>query len=250
MPWYKDFFENWYLEIYQDRNLRFKKSYTKKEVAFIKHVLNLPKGAKILDLCSGHGRHTIPLAKAGYQMTALDLNKKALDILEKEAEKQKTAVRVIHGDMRKIPFEDEFDAIINMFTAFGYFTSDKENFKVLREVTKALKSGGKFLLDIRNRKSILKNLCPKWWYKTKDYFILENRKFERHTNQEIVNLTIIDKNRKIYLQKYSTKLYSFVEIKKMLREAGLNKIVRLYGSTIELKKFTSKSRRLVILAQK
>jgi SAM-dependent methyltransferase len=249
MPWYKDFFNKWYLELYQD-NPRFKASYIKKEIAFIKRVLDLPKGAKILDLCSGHGRHTIPLAKAGYQMTALDLSKKALNILRNEAKKQGLDIRIVYSDMRKIPFQNEFDAVINMFTSFGYFTSDKENFRVLDQVVKSLKPKGKFLLDLRNRDFHLKHFQPKDWYKTKDYFVLEERKFNPKTNQSLVKLIIIDKNGKIHTDKYEVKFYSLAEIRKMLKKAGFNKIIKLYGSTTETKKFTPESRRLVVLAQK
>jgi ubiquinone/menaquinone biosynthesis C-methylase UbiE len=249
MPWYKDFFDKWYLDLYQD-SPRFKKSYIKKEVAFVKRVLDLPKGAKILDLCSGHGRHTIPLAEAGYQMTALDLNKKALNILENEAEKQGLDIRIIQSDMRKIPFQNEFDAVINMFTSFGYFKNDKENSKVLEQVVKSLKPGGKFLLDIRNGDLVINYTPLRYWYKTKDYFVLEERRFNQKTRQETVNITIIDRNGKNYSAKYTTRLYSSTEIKKILKKAGFSKIIRLYGNTTEIQKFTPKSPRLVILAQK
>jgi SAM-dependent methyltransferase len=141
MVWYKDFFENWYLDFYLPQ-ARFKPFYIKKEVAFIKRVLNLPKGAKILDLCCGHGRHLLPLAKTGYQMTGLDLSKKTLAILAKSAKNKKIKARIIRSDMRKIPFKNEFDAIINMFTAFGYLETDYEKFKVLKAVAQALKPVG------------------------------------------------------------------------------------------------------------
>ncbi len=75
MPWYKDFFEKWYLKFWLSQE-RFKPAYVKKEVAFIKRVLGLSKGAKILDLCCGHGRHLLPLAKVGYRMTGQGLSQK------------------------------------------------------------------------------------------------------------------------------------------------------------------------------
>jgi len=127
--WYKEFFQKYYYDTYQDF---LTPTRTKKEVASIVKILNLPKGSKILDLCGGYGRHAIPLAKKGYKVTLLDLNKKILDIARKEAKKQKVEIKTVHSDMRRIPFQNEFDAVINMFTSFGYLEYDQENLKVLK----------------------------------------------------------------------------------------------------------------------
>src|SRR2546421_15037 len=62
-------------------------------------------------------------------------------------------VRWVHGDMREIPFAAEFDAVLNLFTAFGYLETDEEDQKVLAGVQKALKPGGRFLMEIIHRDS-------------------------------------------------------------------------------------------------
>jgi len=53
--------------------------------------------------------------------------------------------------MRRIPFKDEFDAIINIFTSFGYLETEEEDLKVLEGVHRALTPGGVFLLHFINR---------------------------------------------------------------------------------------------------
>ncbi len=249
MKWHKEFFDKWYLDLYQE-NPRFKKDYIKKENAFIERVLNLPKGSKILDLCSGHGRHTISLAAAGYKMTAFDLNRKALNILRKEAKKNNLDVRIIEGDMRKVPFKNQFDAVINIFTSFGYFEKEEENLKALKEARRSLKKGGKFLLDIRNKSLALKNSFSKRCYKTKNYSVLEKRVFDKKNSQEIVNLTITDKKGGNYSAQYITKLYSLDKMKDMLKNAGFNDVIKVYGDTTEGKKYNKKSKRMVILCSK
>lgn len=249
MPWYKDFFEKWYLDLWLSGE-RFKPSYIKKETAFIKQVLNLPKGAKILDLCCGHGRHVLPLSKAGYQMTGLDLSKKALKILDTNAKKQKLNVRIVRSDMRQIPFKDEFDAVINMFTAFGYLENDKEDFKVLKQVAKALKPGGKFLIDIMDKDNILANFQPKSWRHVGNLILLEERIYNPKTSHNTVKNELIDRNGKIHKFHTIVRLYSLIEMEKMLKKAGFSKIIKTFGSTTEIQKFVPKSRRLVILAQK
>ena len=65
--------------------------------------------------------------------------------------------------MRDIPFEGEFDAIINIFTAFGYFDDDAEDQKVLNAVAKALKPEGQFLIDLINAVRIIRDFRPQGW---------------------------------------------------------------------------------------
>ncbi len=248
MAWYKKFFEKYYLDLYLPRE-RFKPSYIKKEVAFIKRVLNLPKGAKILDLCCGHGRHLLPLAKMGYFMTGLDLSKKALAMLAKKAKNEKINVRIIRSDMRKIPFKNEFDAVINMFTAFGYLETDDEDFKVLKAVAQALKPGGKFLIDIVNRDRMVANFQPKSWEKVGKLLVLEERIYHPKTRRLTTKIQILDKKGKWHKTAHVVRLYSLREMKKNLSKAGL-KIMKVYGDTIGNQRFTRNSRRLVILAIK
>src|SRR5579859_5025306 len=110
IPWYKAFFGEDYLRIYEpvlspERTVR--------EVDGIVDLLALPQGSSILDLCCGHGRHAIPLARRGYQVTGQDLSEVFLREAETEAQAQGAHVHWIQGDMRNIPFENEFDAAIN-----------------------------------------------------------------------------------------------------------------------------------------
>jgi SAM-dependent methyltransferase len=249
MPWYKNFFENWYLAFWPAGSKRFKPSYIKKEVAFIKRTLNLQKGTKILDLACGHGRHLIPLARAGYQMTGLDLSRKALALLIKNAKKTKVKVRIVQSDMRKIPFKNEFDAAINMFTAFGYLENDQENFKVLKAAAKALKPGGKFLIDISNRDWIQTHFQTKSWQRVNKLVMLEERKYDPKTHRNVVKIQILDSKGVWHKTIHKVRMYSLAEMKQNLARVGL-KIIKLFGETYNHQKFTKKSRRLVILAVK
>ncbi len=91
----------------------------------------MPAGSKILDLACGYGRHTIPLAKMGYDMTGLDYTEKFIQMAEEKAKEENLQIEFLVGDMRKIPFENHFAGVISYFTSFGFF-SDEENFEVLK----------------------------------------------------------------------------------------------------------------------
>ncbi|HJT54986.1 MAG TPA: class I SAM-dependent methyltransferase, partial [Ktedonobacteraceae bacterium] len=136
-PWYKSFFGKDYLRIYDFLT----PERTELEVKCIIHLLKLPPGSTILDLCCGHGRHSIELAKRGYRVTGQDLSEVFLQHAQSDAEKQGVQVRWMQSDMRNIPFENEFDAVINIFTAFGYLENEDEDQLVLQQIQKALKPG-------------------------------------------------------------------------------------------------------------
>ena len=182
-------------------------------------------------------------------MTGIDLSKKALTILTESIKNKKIKARIIRGDMRKIPFENEFDAVINMFTAFGYLETDNENLKVLRAVAKSLKPGGKFLIDIVNRDWLLANFQPKSWQKSGRLLLLEERIYNTKTHRNTVKIQILDEKGRWHKTAHIVRMYSLKEMKENLNRAGL-KVVKVYGDTIGNQKFTRNSRRLVILATK
>ena len=81
----------------------------------------------MLDLACGHGRHSVELARHGCAVTGVDLSEPSLALAAARAAEAGVEVRLERADMRRIAFDAEFDAVINMFTAFGYFVDDAEN---------------------------------------------------------------------------------------------------------------------------
>jgi SAM-dependent methyltransferase len=176
-PWYKTFFGEDYLRIY-DPILTPER--TQREVDGIVNLLALPKGSSILDLCCGHGRHSITLAQHGYKVTGQDLSEVFLREAEKEALANGVHVDWLHGDMRNIPFENEFDAVINIFTAFGYLEDQGEDQKVLQQVCKALKQGGLFLLEMLHREALIRHFSPHMIeHHPNGLIVLEERDFDQ-----------------------------------------------------------------------
>src|SRR6266851_1363194 len=176
-PWYKTFFGEDYLRIYSFLT----PERTEREVDGIVRLLDLPPGSAILDLCCGHGRHALALAKRGYRVTGQDLSEVFLQRAQAEAEAQGVQVRWLQSDMRKIPFESEFDAVINIFTAFGYLENEDEDQEVLQQVYKALKPHGLFLLETMHREFLLRNFAASEVSRHADgLIVLEERELSMH----------------------------------------------------------------------
>ena len=159
--WYVDFFADDYLNIYSHI---FTAERSAQEVSFAERILKLTPGARVLDLCSGQGRHSVPLAQQGYRVTALDLSPAYLRLAERAAEAHKVTLDTIAADMRSIPFAGRFDAVINMYSSFGYLESESDDLRVLESVAAALKPGGRFFLDMLNREWAVANYIQNDWH--------------------------------------------------------------------------------------
>jgi len=242
MAWYDEFFDEDYLLTYQTPE-----EVTKEQVDFIEAVLNLPIGAKILDLACGFGRQIVPMAKKGYEMTGLDYTPMFIELAQKKAEEENLKIDFIVGDMRKIPFENYFDGIYNYFTSFGFF-SDKENFETLKQVSKALKPQGKFLLETLNRESLIKNFHKTAWYKVgENVFILSENELNLLSGRLKVNRIILDEKGK--REKYfDIRIYSLPELSSLLDKVGL-KIIETYGKR-DKTLYSLDSPRMAVISQK
>jgi cyclopropane fatty-acyl-phospholipid synthase-like methyltransferase len=118
---------------------------TIKEVDGIINVLDLKGGEHILDIPSGYGRHSIRLAQKGFAVTGSELNSIHLNKAIENAKLAEVEVSFNQENMINISYDNKFDAVINMFYSFGFFNTDEENNKVLKNFYDALKPGGKFL---------------------------------------------------------------------------------------------------------
>jgi SAM-dependent methyltransferase len=121
---------------------------TRAEVDFLVRSLGLREGGRILDIPCGYGRHASELARRGFPVVGVDLSRAMIA----EARRRWTEgprLRFLRQDMRRIVFRNEFDAVVNLYTSFGYF-APRENEAVLRRMAGALRPGGRILIDHRD----------------------------------------------------------------------------------------------------
>jgi SAM-dependent methyltransferase len=245
IPWYQAFFGEDYLRIYAPFLPPEK---TAREVADILALLDLPEGSRILDLCCGNGRHAIPLAQQGYQISGLDLSEYLLEQAVAEAEAQGTAIRWLHSDMRHIPFKNEFDAIINIFTSFGYFENEDEDLRVLQQAYQALKPQGLFLLETVYQPRVMRAFTPHGITRYDDgLIVLEERYIDLLTSRNEVRITMLDAEGRRKEHKHSMRIYTLTELIHMLSSVGLP--VQAYYGGLDASALTMDSR-LVIISQK
>ncbi len=245
-PWYEQIFNEEYLQRYSPM---LTPERTTAEVEGVCELLALSPGSRLLDLCCGHGRHTVPLARRGYRMTGLDLSECFLRHAQANAAEEGVEVQWVRSDMRRIPFEGCFDAVVNLFTAFGYLEDEAEDQKVLQGVVRALKPGGVFLMEIIHRDSLLRRFAESGVQRLEDgTLVLEERSFDLPTSRQEVKGTLIYPDGRRSGFSHSLRLYTAAELTAMFRSAGLAGVV-VYGG-LDGSRLTLESRRLVITGQK
>lgn len=124
---------------------------TSGECDFIERELNYEKGARILDIGCGTGRHCIELAMRYYKVTGIDLSASMLKRGREKALKYSVSVDFHKMDARNITFNNEFDLVMMICEgAFPLMETDEMNFQILKNAAQALKANGKIIFTTLN----------------------------------------------------------------------------------------------------
>jgi SAM-dependent methyltransferase len=245
--WYVDFFRSDYLNVYGHM---FTEERAEKESAFVASALGLKTGASVLDLCCGQGRHSIQLAKRGLRVTSLDLNAEYLELAKQAAATAKVEIETVAADMREIPFEDKFDAIVNMYSSFGYLESEAEDLKVLESAAKALKAGGQLLLDMLNREWAIDNYIQNDWHTGADGTLyVERRDLDLATSRMHVHFIVVDsKGGRRESIGHNIRLYTLTEMTRLLERVGI-RVTSVVGG-FDSEDYGIVTRRMIIVGRK
>jgi ubiquinone/menaquinone biosynthesis C-methylase UbiE len=225
MEWWEEYFdEDMGKILFPQERMR----QTSPECDLIEDLLELHKGDAVLDLACGIGRHSVELGKRGYEVTGLDYSEVYLSKAREAARKRKVEVEFLKGDMRKIPFKDRFDAVICMFTSFGFFKKESDHLKVLRGVARCLRPGGKLLLDVVSRQFLEAHFKARDWTQHEDgLIILEDQWLDKEHGRSVSTWTMIDgKKRRTFA--HTLRLYTLPELTKLAARASLG-LIKDYG---------------------
>jgi len=246
MAWYKNFFDEWYLKYWVQP---ITPERTSREVDAIIRFLEVEPESRVLDLCCGQGRHSLELARRGYNVVGLDLSDTLLSHSRTIAEKEGLQVEFVNGDMRQLSQTNEFNGIFNFYTAFGYFEKDEDNQAVLDAVGNALKKKGRFLLDY----PCLEGRMPVW--KNQEFFEYEDGTVMLHEmihdvfNQTIKNnVHYITKDNERHRTGFTLRHYYGRELQHCFERAGMP-VTGHYGNLAGLP-LTNRDTRVLVVGEK
>jgi SAM-dependent methyltransferase len=219
------------------------------EVDFVEESLAVAKGAMLLDLGCGTGRHAIELTRRGYKVVGFDLSLPMLAKAAEEAQERNQKLNFVQGDMREMTFEDTFDGIYCWNTSFGFFEEDK-NIQVIQRVHKALKKGGQFMLEVGNRDFIIRQAPSLAWFEGEGCICMDEMSIDWITSRMKVKRTMMMDDGRTKEIDYTVRLYSLHELGKILHDAGF-RVAEVSGRTgTPGVYFGNESPRTMILAEK
>lgn len=149
-------FKNLYSKYY-DLMYSAEKDYIK-ECDFIDRILKdfgVNNNISILDIACGTGRHSIELAKRGYEVEGADLSEDMIKMAKNRLKKNKVKINLHISSMQELKSDKKFDAAICMFAAFDYLTQMKDVNKAINNFRNLLKPGGLLIMDFWNEEMFL-----------------------------------------------------------------------------------------------
>jgi SAM-dependent methyltransferase len=240
--WIPEYFSAIYPQLYATDHL------TKGQVDGVERMLGLAPGMRILDVCCGYGRHSLELARRGYRrVVGVDFSPPLLARARRTARAEGLRVTFRRADMRRLPFRGSFDAALNLFTSFGYFADEAEDQAALRSMARALRPGGRLLMDLLNREWLVRHFQPRYQEVTALGTVDNNLTFDLATGR-LRNVRRFRKDGRRRALAVEFRVYTLAEMVRLLREAGLA-FQRAYGN-FEGAAYGMDTFRMIVVAEK
>jgi SAM-dependent methyltransferase len=238
--WYRSWFNSPYYHIlYANRDL-------KEAELFIDNICNFLKpapGARVLDIGCGRGRHSIYLHKKGLDVTGFDLSPENISYASAFANEH---LQFFVHDMRNLFYINYFDYAFNIFTSFGYFSTERDNLRAINTFAKSLKPGGTLVFDFLNTDCTRNQIVHEETKEVQDITFHITRKVE---NNRIVKQIAFSDQGNAYDFREEVQALRLADFEKYFAQKGL-KILHLFGD-YELNPFREdRSERLIIIAQR
>ena len=222
--WWKTLFDEVYL--LTDARSVCDARITRREVDLICSLLPIKGTHKILDLCGGHGRHSLELSSRGFSAcTLFDYSQALIEIAMKRAGQEDLAIDFICGDARDINMpEDTYDHVIIMGNSLGYIQEKGADTQILTESFRVLHPGGWILVDVANGRKVKSSFKLNAWHEIGEETIVCR---QREIQDEVVctrEIVLSKTDGLIRDQTYSIRLYDDTSLPLLLESTGFSRI--------------------------
>lgn len=198
---------------------------TEAEVNRALKMLRPQGGERVLDLACGSGRHSLELVRQGFSVVGVEISSELIDIARRESEAQGLEATFIEGDLRELDFEDEFDIVLNLNDgAVGYFETDEENHRTFEVISRALKSGGKNLIQVPNVLYARARLPQRSWIPSSNMVeLVEHRwnKGDRYMEGAMIPLRFGEVLEELKGIEFRQRLYTVDELREIYASVGM-----------------------------
>jgi ubiquinone/menaquinone biosynthesis C-methylase UbiE len=243
--WWASYFDQQYLLEYEPL---FSLKKDRREVGRLIDLMGLPVGARILDVPCGQGRHAHLLAEAGYDVQGVDLSQ---DLLALAIERGTGPnLKYKRADMRRLPsaWSGRFDAVINLFTSFGFFLDPGDDARVIAEFARVLQPGGILVWHGGSRDGIMAKFLDRDWWTTRNGTVIgHERSFDPLSGVMTVRSTWRGP-KGAGEREHRIRLYTATRLAELCRDAGL--IVSEAYDAWRDRPLTRRSSEMLLIARK
>jgi len=206
----------------------------RRQVDGIESYLGLKFRDRVLDLGCGAGSQTLELARRSYRIVGIDSTSSSFAGAREQAKSEDLTVHFQANDLRKIPYDAEFNAVINLRNPIGVYKKKKDDVRCLEAVAGSLKSSGRLLLDLLNREWLIRRLGSQGQSFDLRTGRLDCRGFQPRGGRRDASSD-------------SLRIYSLTEVEEMLADSGfaLREVWGGYAS----QPYGVESQRMIVLAE-
>jgi D-alanine-D-alanine ligase len=221
--WWKTLFDEVYL--ITDARSVCDENITRLEVDVICELLPIRRHSKILDLCGGHGRHSLELCVRGFECcTLLDYSQVLIDYAKARAVECNLPLEAIQSDARHTGFPDEsFDHVLIMGNSLGYIKNPGDS-QILAEAFRLLRPGGWFLVDVTDGEAIKRNFNPETWHEIDDHIVVCRKRELKGETIHAREMVLNKQEGVIRDRTYAIRLYGSQTIASLLEQAGFQQV--------------------------
>jgi SAM-dependent methyltransferase len=116
--------------------------------------------SSVLDLGCGTGRHLELLAASGFEVVGVDRSPAMAQRARERLARFSSRASVVDGDLFELDLGRTFDAVIMMFSVFGYFVTNERLIAALRVMRRHLAPGGLVAFDVEDAAAALRADTP------------------------------------------------------------------------------------------
>jgi SAM-dependent methyltransferase len=192
-------------------------------VEMIVAVLELQPGHRVLDLACGSGDHARRLAKRGLDVLGVDISASLVaHCREKAIKEDAKGARFEQGDMRRLTYHGEFDAVLLLSGSFGFF-DDATNKDLLARMARSLRPGGGILIDVFDPARMVVRPARRTWNRYGGGYGLRTTWWEPETCTYASEFMFIDDGGVLNTsaEQERIRVYSLPEWKELFAASGL-----------------------------
>jgi D-alanine-D-alanine ligase len=218
--WWKSMFDDIYL--LTDARTVEDDSLTRLEVDVVCELLPIDPGHKILDLCGGHGRHTLEFCRRGFtSCTLLDFSQTLIDIAKDRSLARDCRIELICADARRTELPpDSFDHILILGNSLGYVQEPDADNRIISEAHRLLKPGGWLLVDVVDGTAARKYFAPNAWHEIGEDIVVCRERELAAESIRARELVVSKRDGLIRDRTYGIRLYDSPGLSSLMASAG------------------------------